>query len=1187
MRKRKSRIALLLICAMLLLSAVEAMAQGNKVSLTCDDTPLPSALTQVERQSGYYKINYNYDELSRHKVTVNISGQTAPEAVGLLLKGLPFGYTVNGKFIHVSRNANGQGDGNGARGRLLDRDGDPLIGATVKVVGTNNATVTDVNGHYLLDGVNIDDVIEYSYIGMKTYRRKFTGKTVNIIMEDDSHVIGDVVVTGMQQMDRRLFTGSTTMIDASEAKLDGVPDISRSLEGRAAGVSVQNVTGTFGTAPRIQVRGATSIYGNSQPLWIVDGVIQENVIEVNTDDLTSGNAETLLSSAIAGLNADDIESFQILRDGSATSIYGARAMAGVIVINTKKGRSGKTSINYTGEFTMRLKPSYGNFNIMNSQEQMSVYQELQKKGYMNPADVVNASSSGVYGKLATLIASGEVLNTDAGRNEWLRQQEYRNTDWFDLLFSNSIMQNHSVSVSAGTDKSQHYGSLSVMYDPGWYKQSRVRRYTANMNSTFTFSDRLKLNLIGNASTREQRAPGTLSSETNLVSGEVSRAFDINPYSYCLNTSRVLDPDEYYTRNYTGFNIFHELDNNYIDLSTHEFRIQGLLSYKPVAGLELNLLGAVKRASSTSEHNATEYSNQANAYRAMSNTIIRDNNPYLWTDPDDPYAVPVSVLPEGGIYDVTTYSMTSWDFRATANYNHVFDGKHILNLFGGLEANSVKRSSDWSRQWGREYEMGDIGKFNPDMFDKLAREGSGYYSLSSGLERTAAFFGNATYSYKGRYIVNGTLRYEGTNTLGNARKSRWLPTWNVSGAWNAHEEQWFSAFRPWLSHFTLKGSYSLTADRGPYSISNSVAIINSEITWRPESSDQETALRITELGNSELTYEKKHELSLTADMGFIDNRINLEVSLYGRRNFDLIGPITVQGVGGEINKFGNIADMKSGGFELSLSTKNIKTKDFEWNSTFLYSHQYNEVTNLKNTSRIIDLVRGNGFAIEGYPVRSIFSIPFNKLTSEGLPTFIIGNGEITTDGINFQEYADLGWLKYEGSSMPTDYGSFENVFKYKGFRLSVFMVYSFGNVVRLDPVFSNQYNDMVATPREFNNRWSSSGEENVTTVPVIPSVRQNFLNPNLSIAYNAYNYSTERVAKGDFIRMKEVSLDYTFPGEWLSPLGISSLNMKVQATNLFLIYADKKLNGNDPEFFNTGGVASPMPRQFTFTLRLGF
>ena len=1161
-------------------------AQDGKVSLTCKDRALPSALTDVERQSGHYKINYNYSDLKKHKVTATIVNATAPEAVRKLLSGLPYHYVVKGKFIKISKGVLAEENDNVVSGRLLDKNGEPLIGAVVAVEGTDRKAVTDTDGRYELADVSPESVLRYSYLGMKTYRRQAGTKHVNIIMEDDNHTLGDVVVTGMQHMDKRLYTGSATTIDATEAKIDGIADISRSLEGRAAGVSVQNVTGTFGTAPRIQVRGATSIYGNSQPLWIVDGVIQENVIEVDTDELSSGNAETLLSSAIAGLNADDIESFQILRDGSATSIYGARAMAGVIVINTKRGRSGKTSINYTGECTMRLKPSYGNFNIMNSQEQMSVYQELQKKGYMNPADVVNRSNSGVYGKLAQEVNAGNVENTDAARNQWLRQQEYRNTDWFDLLFSNSIMQNHSVSISTGTDKSQHYASLSLMDDPGWYKQSNVKRYTANINSTFIFSDKLKLQLIGNASARQQKAPGTLSSEVNLVSGEVSRSFDINPYSFSLNTSRVLDPDEFYTRNYNPFNIFHELDNNYIDLNTTEFKIQGLLSWKPIAGLELNALGAIKRAQSSSEHNVTENSNQANAYRAMGNTIIRNSNPYLWTDPTNPYAVPVSVLPYGGIYDRNDYRMSSWDFRGTANYNKIFNRTHILNVFGGIEANSIERNSSWMRAWGRMYEFGNIGNYNPDMFDKMKNEGSDYYTIGNSLEHTVAFFGNATYSYKGRYIANGTLRYEGTNTMGTDRTSRWLPTWNVSGAWNAHEEKWFKPFMPTFSHFTLKASYSLTADRGPYSISNSSAIINSQMQWRPVGNDQETALKIAELGNTELTYEKKHEFSITADMGFLNNRINVEASWYSRRNFDLIGPITVQGVGGEIEKFGNIADMKSGGFELSLNTTNIKLKNFQWTSTFLYSHQFTEVTNLKNTACVIDLVRSNGFALEGYPVRSIFSIPFSGLNNEGIPTFTVGGNKKTIDNINFQEYSDLGWLKYEGSSDPTDYGSLENSFKYKGLRLSVFIVYSFGNVVRLDPVFKNTYTDLDAMPREFNNRWSSAGEEKFTTVPVIPSVRQNFINPNLSVAYNAYNYSTERIAKGDFIRMKEIAIDYTLPKSILEPLHLENVNLKFQATNLFLIYADKKLNGMDPEFFNTGGVASPMPKQFTFTVRVG-
>lgn len=315
---------------------------------------------------------------------------------------------------------------------------------------------------------------------------------LKITMKTDSEILQEVVVTGMQRMDKRLFTGAATKLSADNVKMDGMAEISRALEGRAAGVSVQNVSGTFGTAPKIRVRGATSIYGSSKPLWVVDGVIMEDVTEVGADDLSSGDAVTLISSAIAGLNADDIESFQILKDGSATSIYGARAMAGVIVVTTKKGKAGSNKISYTGEFTMRMKPNYRNFNIMDSQEQMDVYKTMASNGYLNFSDVYRASDSGVYGKMYHLIndySNGKfgLANTPEAINGYLQQAEYRNTDWFDILFNNSISQNHAISMSSGTEKASYYTSLSAMSDPGWTKQSSVQRYTANINALYNIS----------------------------------------------------------------------------------------------------------------------------------------------------------------------------------------------------------------------------------------------------------------------------------------------------------------------------------------------------------------------------------------------------------------------------------------------------------------------------------------------------------------------------------------------------------------------------------------------------------------------------------------------------------------------------------------------------------------------------
>lgn len=1076
---------------------------------------------------------------------------------------------------------------------ISSEDNLPVIGAAVMEKGTKNATMTDIDGKFTLKVRLSAKTLEISCLGMKPKDVGITDGEMRISLEADTEVLEGVVVTGMQKMDKRLFTGATSKLSAEDVKLDGVAEISRALEGRAAGVSVQNVSGTFGTSPKIRVRGATSIYGSSKPLWVVDGVIMEDVAEVDADNLSSGDAVTLISSAIAGLNADDIESFQILKDGSATSIYGARAMAGVIVVTTKKGHAGSNKIAYTGEYSIRLKPSYNRFNILNSQEQMGVYKEMEQAGYLNLADVYRASNSGVYGKMYHLInqydaTSGSfgLMNTEEARNAYLREAEYRNTDWFDILFNNNISRNHAVSMSSGTDKASYYTSLSMMNDPGWTRQSSVKRYTANLNALYHISETLSMNLIGNASYRKQRAPGTLSSSVDPLSGEVRRDFDINPYSYALNTSRTLDPNEYYVRNYAPFNILHELDNNYIDLKVTDLKFQGELKWHPVKPLELSVLGAYKASSTVQSHTITDYSNQAWAFRAMDDATMRSANPWLYTDPDKANSLPVSVLPVGGFYRETKYSMESYDFRATASYNNVFSEDHIVNLFGGMETNAVNREKTWFNGVGMQYEMGMLPSYDYLYFKQGNEENAGYYSVDRTRQREVSFFGTGTYSYKGRYTLNGTVRYEGSNKLGKSRKARWLPTWNVSAAWNAHEEEFWQSFRDVVSNMTLKASYSLTADRGPASVSNSKAIINSYNTWRPFTSVKESGLILSSVENSELTYEKKHELNIGAEIGFIDNRINIEADWYTRNNFDLIGLIYTKGTGGQLAKFANVASMKSSGVEFTVSTRNIKTKDFSWNTDFIFSHTKNEVTDLQSNASVMDMISGNGFAMEGYPVRALFSMDFQGLNENGYPTFINEKGQLTVSDINFQEQLKKDHLVYEGPTDPTMTGSLGNIFRYKGFTLNAFITYSFGNVIRLDPVFHNVYSDLDAMPREFINRWTTGGDEKVTNVPVIADKRANQQNPYLSYAYNAYNYSTERIAKGDFIRMKELSLSYNFPKKMISRLKVNDLSLKIQATNLFLIYSDKKLNGQDPEFFNTGGVASPVPRQFTLTLRLG-
>ena len=296
-------------------------------------------------------------------------------------------------------------------------------------------------------------------------------------------------------------------------------------------------------------------------------------------------------------------------------------------------------------------------------------------------------------------------------------------------------------------------------------------------------------------------------------------------------------------------------------------------------------------------------------------------------------------------------------------------------------------------------------------------------------------------------------------------------------------------------------------------------------------------------------------------------------------------------------------MKSHGVEVGLSTINIQMPKFKWTTDFIYSLAKNRVTSLQNTCNAYYLVVGhrtsNRYMIptrEGYPVRTIWSYQFAGLNAEGLPQVINEDGKETVGDVNIQATTNLeDYLVYEGPQDPTFYGSLSNTFTYTNEKLGklsldVFITYSGGNVIRLDPVFSSSYSDLSTLPREFKNRWMMAGDENVTNIPTIASRNQvdRYGSYTLRTAYNVYNYSTERIASGDFIRLKELALTYTFPQNLLKKsYVINTASIKLAATNLCLLYADKKLNGQDPEFINSGGVSTPISKQFTATVRLGF
>lgn len=1077
------------------------------------------------------------------------------------------------------------------RGKVVDTAGEPLIGVTILNQNTEKGSVTDIDGGYSLT-VSVGDVLIFRMLSMKTQQITYSGQsTLDVSLEEDIFVTDQVVITGFQEVDRKLFTGASESLKMDDFRPQGMVDVSRVLEGQVAGVNVDNVSGTFGTAPRIRIRGNASINGNNQPLFVVDGVILEDLSNVNTEDLISGNANTLVGSSIANLNPSDIESFQILKDASATAIYGARAANGVIVITTKRGRSGELRVNYSATFSAKLRPTYNQFDLLNSAEEFSVYRELASKGLVDISTAVRGKDYGALGKMFTQIANHELEWGPGGslNEEFLNQYENANTDWFDVLFRNfGIQQQHSLSFTAGNEKSNSYYSISYLDDQGQTLADRVSRFTGTARNTYFISDRFTFGLKLSASYRDQKAPGTRNRELDPITGQFNRDFDINPYSYSLNTARSIrafDENgnrEFFRRNFAPFNILQELENNFLDINVLDVSAQTDFEFTPTDNLSLKGVVQIRYANTEREHSITENSNQAEAFRANGTQFIQAANNLLFNDPDNPGLNPVVVLPQGGFNYLDRSDLLNFFSRISGDWSKVFNETHEVSALAGQELRLTNRNETNVTGLGVVYESGGVVVTDPNIIEFFNRQNIDYFGLNEEKDRFIGWFLNGGYAYKSRYVANFTFRYDGSNQLGKSIQARYLPTWNVSGAWNIYNESFMSRV-PFINDARLRTTYGISGNLPPEA--SALLNIQSDVSIRP--TDVEPFLFIQDLTNTELTWEKLREFNLGLDLSLFE-RIDLSVDYYIRNSYDLIGVIQTSGIGGQGLKVGNFADMEIKGLEFSINSLNYEGNGFSWRSNINMGHSQDKITDLDFGPRFVDAVGQNGAAVLGRPRRSLFSANFAGLNSTGIPTFFDKEGSRVLQ-FDLQDRQDLEeTLKFEGSVEPRTSGGFTNTFSYKGLTLSVLLSYKLGYKIRLNDAFFANYTDFDALPGELVDRWAVPGDEDLTNIPVIVERNLAQADGSVGLAYNLYNKSTERVANGDYVRLKTVRLAYQLPSAFIDRIGFSSVNISIEGQNLALLFSDREnLRGQDPEFFSSGGVSLPQPRLMTFSLNVGF
>lgn len=1173
---------------------VEASTQQDLVKLKEKNTSLIKILNEIKEQTSYTFL-YNLEDVKKVKI-VNLSklSYQVKDLLSVSLKKTSLTYEIKDQVIILKQrlkttSTNQQKKARTIKGVVVDATGLTMPGVSVTIKGTSLGQATDIDGKFILDVPANSKTLVISLVGMLTQELKLDKSFYNIVLEEETVKMDEVVVTGYQKIDRKLFTGSAQKLTADEVKIEGAPDITASLQGKAAGVQVSNVSSTFGAAPVITIRGNSSINGSNKPLWVIDGVELEDLVNVSADDLTSGNLNTLLSSGVAGLNPEDIASFQILKDVSATALYGAKAMNGVIVITTKQGKEGKLSVKYTGSTSIKMIPTYADFDIMDSGSEMSIYRQLADYGWVGMTTISRAENYGALGKMYDGIIKGDVKWGPNGtlNEDYLERFGRSNTNWFKELFRNDITQQHSLNFSGGSAKAKYYASVSYFNDGGYTIADNVDKYTAslrlNLKPTEDFSIGFKLS----SNIRDQKVPGTKNRTFDPVAGQYRRDFDINPFAYALNTSRSMrarDDNgnlEFYRRSFAPFNIIHELNNNFVDVSVKDISFQTDLAYEITKKLNVRSAIQVRKATTNREYKIHETSNQAEAYRAAGNQSIIDANQYLFKDPANPNSNAYSILPEGGFYNSNSSSLTHYYLRNIMDWNPSLGEGHSATFMIGNELNYTDRGYTSNEGWGISYDKGNVVTTSPQLQNYLNANGQVYFFTNESRDRRVAFFSTAAYTYMGRYVGSASFRYDGSNQLGESNAARYLPSWNVSGGWNIHSESFMEEVES-VNHLKLKASYGYNGVMGP-GTSAALAMYSGQ-TLRP--TDKETYIYIASLENQDLTWEKMYELNLGVEYGVLGNRISGEIGYYNRNSIDLIDNITTSGIGGAQIKLGNVGNMRSSGYEFTLNTVNVKTDNFRWSSSLNLNFHTSEITKLENFASMGEAVSNLGTALKGYSQRSLFSVRFAGLDKKGIPTFY-GRDDKIVYNLNLQDRDRITEvLKYEGSIAPKSYGGFTNTFKYKNFDLNIGMVYKWGNVIRLDDAFRPFYTDYDSFSKELVNRWMVPGDEKKTTIPAILDKRT-YKEINGKNAYTLYNKSTERVAKGDFIRLKDISLKYNLSPKIAKKAFLNSASLSFQASNLWLLYSDSKLNGIDPEFYSSGGVSMPVSRMYTFTLNLGF
>lgn len=1168
--REKRKLARLLFASILLSGSSVVMAQTDKpVTVRLKQASIRELFVEIKKQvqvnfmysnnavEGLQKKDYNFTDASLDKILSHC----------LAGSGLTYEIADDNRTVVIRRK---QDEGKTATGKVVDREGEPLAGVSVKQEGADQATVTGIDGSFRLPLAETRDGkqprLTVSFIGMKTQHLTWKGRPLNIYLEDDSQNLDEVVVTGYQVINKRALTSAVTTVKAEDIIRPDYTSIDQMLEGQVTDLMFMSNSGEAGVAPKIRIRGTSSIIGNREPLWVVDGIVVQDAVQIAPEELNDPDFVNRIGNAIAGLNPQDIERLDVLKDASATALYGSKAANGVIVITTKRGRVGKPEIRYTNSFNYKLRPRYSDrsVDVMNSKERIQFSRELYNSGYVYSTNISPVGYEGQLMQLYKHQISYDEFASNVSRLETL------NTDWFDLLTHDSFSQQHTMSVNGGSDAGRYYASIGYADTDDVVKNTADKRYTAALNLDANLTSWLdaSFNMKGNITRRSYPQSSLSSVEHAYTASRAIPAFDADG-EYAYYKKMVTSTEGY------DYNILNELENSGVGQEGSSFQLDANFRFKFNDWLSANAIASYSAQNTTIESYWGDRTNHVAELRGSEYGTV---------------APSTSTLPQGGELNTQNSRQKSWTVRLQLDWNKYFgDGeKHNFNGVVGYEASSTRyKMNDYTaRGYYPDRGLSFVNNINlseyPSYGSWLA---SNVPHLTDNLNNIISAYASFTYSWNQMVYLNLNGRIDGSNQFGDQSNDKLLPIWSVSASFNFGQLD-FMRDLDWIDYLTVKSSYGF---QGNMLTSESPVLTITKNPLHPYYNEFTASANGNP--NPNLKWEKTNSYNIGLEASFFDSRLQMEASVYFKRTKDAFMSKTISTVNGYGSYTVNRGNISNDGYSVDLTVSPIMNRDWRWSVTTSFSRTFNEITSSPDgeSYELSDFLNGTA-VVKGESIGTFYSYRYLGLSPvDGGPMFDDWEDHYE-DLIGLSKYDTYTRvLKATGSREPTMQGGLSTTLRWKNLRFSAMFSYSLGASTRLFGMYGsasgNAYDAAEIRPennmsRDYLDRWQHPGDERRTDIPaIIGEADGNYfkysghwsgrleydgqaVQPIADSYWDMYDYSDLRVVSANYLKCGNISLSYVFPDEWMQPYGISRLELTASGSNLFTI-ADKDLKGQTP------------------------